>query len=560
MASSKTEEYTACLGRVLSRLNNVRKSDDSWTACCPAHDDRHPSLSIGIGTEEQVLLHCHAGCSTESVLAAIGLEMKDLFPSSSATFSTRERSSHRKLTLLDFAVEKKLHWGFLINQGVIEESGGGLRITYYQIDGTPAARHRLRRALVAKEGSYWTKGPGDILPYGLERMEEARQAGYLILVEGETDTLTLRFHRHPVLGIPGAEMVRTTLKRDYLEGISHLYLFQEPDAAGHKFVEEIIALLESWSWTGKASVVSLPDAKDPNELHKRDPKLFGEAFQHAIDHAVVRYDHAPTITVSEREPSDLQVAIDAPFSLQHLLDSPFSATQWVIEDLLPEGLHLLAGKPKQGKSWLALQMALAVASGNPLFGSFPVLQGEVLYLALEDTPQRLQARSKHMITAMTTAPKGMTFAIQWPHLDQEGLLQFETYLQAHPQVRLIVIDTWARLAPVASPSVRTQYEGDYAALAPLKRLADVHRVSILVIHHLRKTSGQDVLDEITGSTGLVGAVDGILVLKRVREQGEATLFVTGRDLPEQSLSLVFDAEATQWKFASTGDESERNIS
>src|SRR5690348_4385891 len=125
MHSSITEEYASILERVLSLLKGARKSVNGWTASCPAHSDQHLSLSIGIGHEERILLHCHAGCPAEHITEALGLKMADLLPSSSSF------SSRRVCSLLDFAAEKKLHWGFLINQGVVEESGGGLRITYY---------------------------------------------------------------------------------------------------------------------------------------------------------------------------------------------------------------------------------------------------------------------------------------------------------------------------------------------------------------------------------------------------------------------------------------------
>ena len=94
---------------------------------------------------------------------------------------------------------------------------------YHLPDGTPAPRHRLRTALVAKEGSHWSKGSGEIVPYGLERLEEARKAGYLVLVEGESDCWTLWYHHFPALGLPGVEMVRT-LKEAYLAGIDKLYI------------------------------------------------------------------------------------------------------------------------------------------------------------------------------------------------------------------------------------------------------------------------------------------------------------------------------------------------
>ena len=123
----------------------------------------------------------------------------------------------------------------------------------------------------------------------------------------------------------------------------------------------------------------------------------------------------------------------------------------------------------------------------------------------------------------------------------------EEYLQTHPDVRLVVIDTWARVSPKAQHRQRSQYEDEYAALIPLKYLADTYRVSILAIHHLRKMRGDDVLDEITGSIGLTGAVDGALILKRERGQHEASLFVTGRDIEhEQQLALRFDAQTAMW--------------
>lgn len=530
---------------VLSRLHKVRKSSTGgWTACCPAHDDRNPSLSISLGEKGKILLHCHAGCSTEAVLDALGMTMADLFPASSAPIVP-----HRGLSLVEFAREKKLTWRFLVNQGITEYPRGGLLIPYYRLDGQLASRYRIRTDLIAKQGSFWNKEPGELLPYGLEHLEAARQKGWLFLVEGETDTLTLRFHEYPALGIPGAEMVKTTMQRSYVDGINYLYIFQEPDAAGQHFAEDILSLLANWSWAGKAYVVSLPDAKDLSELHQRDPKGLPAAFQQALDAALLRYDGSPAQDVVPETPATTQQpeqVLEDLFTLQHLLDMPFANPCWAIPGLLPEGLLLLVGKPKQGKSWLALQFAFAVSAGVTTLNTYQARLGEVLYLALEDTPQRLQVRSQLVLSTMTTPPQSLTFAVQWPRLDQGGLAQLEAFAGGHPLLRLIVIDTWAMVAP-GTPSRSRSYEMEYAGLAPLKQFASAHHITLLLVHHLRKTPGQDILDEITGSTGLIGAVDGMLILKRVREQEEALLFVTGRDLPEQSLSLVFDPITTQWK-------------
>ena len=229
MVLSPAQIHDAPVERVLARLKGVRKALHGWVACCPAHRDREPSLSIGLGDEGQVLLTCFAGCSLDSIVEAMGISLADLFPkAASAPDSQPEQTQRNVLTLVDLASDKLLHWKYLLHLGVTEQRAGCLHIPYHLPDGTPAPRHRLRTALVAKEGSHWSKGSGEIVPYGLERLEEARKAGYLVLVEGESDCWTLWYHHFPALGLPGVEMVRT-LKEAYLAGIDTLYIVREPD-------------------------------------------------------------------------------------------------------------------------------------------------------------------------------------------------------------------------------------------------------------------------------------------------------------------------------------------
>jgi AAA domain len=549
MALSPVQLSDAPVEMVLGCLKGVRTSLRGWVACCPAHYDREPSLSIGLGDEGQVLLNCFAGCSLDRIVEAMGITVAELFPRApSASGSQPEQTQRTVLTLVDLALDKLLPWKYLIHLGVTEKRAGCLKIPYLLPDGTPAPRHRLRTALVAREGSHWSKGPGEIVPYGLERLEEARKAGYLVLVEGESDCWTLWFHHFPALGVPGVEMV-STLKEAYLAGIERLYIVREPDAAGARFVTHLEQLLQTWKWPGKAYMVSLVDAKDPNELHKKNWKDFKAAFQQALDRAqpLVR---AP----AQSAPSSCEYT-PAPFTLQELLARQLPPIQWAIPDILPEGLTLLAGKPKLGKSWLALSVALAVAAGSVALGTYPVTQGEVLYLALEDNERRLQSRAKQLLVSMSSVPNTIAFELHWPRLDQGGLMYLEQYLRTHPHMRLVVVDTWARVSPKVQHRQRSQYEDEYAALTPLKYLADTYRVSILAIHHLRKMRGDDVLDEITGSIGLTGAVDGALILKRERGQQEATLFVTGRDIEhEQQLALRFDAQTAMWTLVENAEE------
>lgn len=542
------DRFPPQLERVLRHVSGVRKSLKGWTACCPAHNDRTPSLSIGLGKEGQVVLHCFAGCSFASIVQALGLQAADLFPVDPAASPRQKETTRHTLSLLDLAQAKKIPWKFLCNLGLLEEARG-LRIPYYALDGTPAPRYRIRTAPVAKDGSWWNKGAGEIIPYGLERLEEARQAGFLVLVEGESDCWTLWYHRFPALGLPGAEMAGK-LQAEYLTGIERLYVVREPDAAGSRFVEDIASLLTVQGWRGTALVVSLPDAKDPNELHQRDWKGFKTAFQQALDQAQPLYHVEPM--PPEPEPA-ASPAFSGLITLEGLLAEPYTKTHWTIPDLLPEGLLLLGGKPKQGKSWLALALAFTIASGGSILESSQASQGEVLFLGLEDTERRLQARSHQLLSTLATVPSGLAFATQWPRLDEGGLAQLEAYIQAHPRLRCVVVDTWAKVAPPMKG--HSQYAGDYAILSQLKQLADASHLSILLIHHLRKTQAQDVLDEMMGSTAMIGAVDAILLLKRERGESQATLFVTGRDIEhEREIPLWFNAGTGWWHLDEQHDE------
>jgi AAA domain len=291
---------------------------------------------------------------------------------------------------------------------------------------------------------------------------------------------------------------------------------------------------------------------DSFKAYKHDMKGFRASFQQGLDRA------EPLFITRAQPASPSNGYTPSPFTLQELLARELPPVRWAIPDILPEGLTLLAGKPKLGKSWLALSVALAVAAGGVALGKQPVTQGEVLYLALEDNERRLQSRAKQLLASMTSVPHGMTFALSWPRLDQGGLDHLEAYLQAHPHLRLVVVDTWAKIAPQFNGCRRSQYEGDYEALSALKSLADTYRVAIVAVHHLRKMRGDDVLDEITGSIGMTGAMDGALVLKRERGQGEATLFVTGRDIEqEQQLALTFDSITATWTLVGNAEEFKR---
>lgn len=251
----------------------------------------------------------------------------------------------------------------------------------------------------------------------------------------------------------------------------------------------------------------------------------------------------------ETEP---EIEIPATFTAVDLMKREFPEPKWIVEGLLPEGLTLFAGPPKIGKSWLALSLCVATASAGHALGKIPVERGEALYVALEDTPRRLQSRLGMMLNG-EPAPEGLHLATQWQRLGEGGLEQLENWLLGWPKCRLIIIDTLQRLRPPQQGN-RGLYEQDYNTLVYLKSLADQCGVAIAVVHHLRKGSSDDPLEEVSGTTGLTGAADTIWTLRRDRGCMDATLFTTGRDIDEAETALRFDKSLGLWTLLGNAEE------
>jgi hypothetical protein len=240
------------------------------------------------------------------------------------------------------------------------------------------------------------------------------------------------------------------------------------------------------------------------------------------------------------------------FSIADLLSQDLPPARWVVPDLLPEGVTLLAGKPKIGKTWLAQGLAVAIATGGIALGSKRVERGDVLYLALEDNKRRLHKRFKKLLTE--DPPRSLSAAVEWPSLEAGGAEWISGWCATHPDARLVVIDTLKKVRSRAN-SQRSVYDLDYEALEPLVPIADEYGVGILVLHHLRKMDADDPLDTISGSTGLSGGVDGTLVLKRDRGKADAYLFVDGRDVEEPGeYALRWDAQLTAWQLLGDAEE------
>ena len=232
-------------------------------------------------------------------------------------------------------------------------------------------------------------------------------------------------------------------------------------------------------------------------------------------------------------------------TVEDLQNRTYEPTHFLVDELIPEGLHILAGAPKIGKSWLALWLCLCVAQGQALW-NFATTQGEALYLSLEDSFQRIQTR---LFDLTEDAPPTLHFAIMADTLKHGLEQQIEQFLTDHPDTKLVVIDTLQRVRSAGSDS--NLYANDYQDIGLLKRLADRRHIAILLIHHLRKLHDDDPMNMISGSTGLSGAADSTFVLqKSSRLANIAALHCTGRDIPDRTLKLELGEDDHVWKVLS----------
>jgi len=226
-----------------------------------------------------------------------------------------------------------------------------------------------------------------------------------------------------------------------------------------------------------------------------------------------------------------------------LLAKDMPDLHWAVPGIWPQGLALLSGKPKIGKTFFITNLGIASASGGRALGQIQVEARDTLMLLLEDTPRRVRSRLVAQL-GDEPCPTRLTIATTWPRLDQGGEKWLEAWGEKHPGSR-VFIDTLARVRPGASRN-GTLYADDYAALSGIQTIAGRHDLEVMVVHHTRKMTADDPLETVSGTQGLTGAADTVLVLARERARRDATLFVTGRDVEESEIPLRWEPGTCSW--------------
>jgi AAA domain/Domain of unknown function (DUF3854) len=233
-----------------------------------------------------------------------------------------------------------------------------------------------------------------------------------------------------------------------------------------------------------------------------------------------------------------------------------------VETILPAGCTVFVGRSKDGKSLAAYNLAVAVASGGLAFGTYPVTQGRVWYLALEDgerrAKQRLEDQEALMGALSPQAEANLEFTLwEAPRLGDGLEEDLREWIETTPEARLIIIDILEKVRPLRKPN-GNMYTEDYQSTAPLARIAQDHNVAILVVHHANKVNASDFRDTVSGCTSLMGGADNLWSLKRTPMNVDAILSITGRDIDEEQ-ALAMQFQGGYWTVVGGADEYRRHI-
>lgn len=299
----------------------VKKEGAGHKALCPFHQDSNESLSINL---ENGLWHCH-GCGKSGNGQTFLQEVENLSPAEALDKLKKlagvKDQPKAKFTVAEYGRVKKLPEKFLVDLG-LKNSKSGIIIPYYDEAGAVVANRHRHSAASTGPRFTWSRGSRAV-PYGLWKLPEAREKGYVVIVEGESDTQTLWYRGFPALGIPGSSTFRADMAQ-FLAGLK-LYIHQEPDAGGETFVKKVCEGLVQARWEGQVFTVSTPENKDPSELHVKDPERFPEKWKAAMENArsvdlismaVKSEEVIPGAPVANRMPAEWRVTEKGVFKIK----------------------------------------------------------------------------------------------------------------------------------------------------------------------------------------------------------------------------------------------------
>jgi hypothetical protein len=509
----------------------------------PGHTPDDRSLMVWLLPDGSFTVHSHAGddpiVCKDHVRQKLGLE----------SFETSTSLPDNHETLARMAENKRKANG----DGGTTASAGPRELvaTYDYKDRDGALLYQVRRYNPKDFSQHrpdgkggWLPGQGDRrVPYRWPDLVAAEWNNVpLFVCEGEKDADRVASLGHCATTVANGNWkgvdVSDMAGRDVL-------ILQDNDDAGRKRAQEAARALHGVAKTIRiVELPGLPMRGDVSDWLDADPTNAERLAEVCFEAPV----WAP------EEDSKAKTALDEIFDGAELMQAEFAPVKYAVPGVIVEGLTLFAGKPKIGKSWLLLHAANAIATNGFTLGDLHCHEGDVLYCSLEDNKRRLKDRMQKLL-GVRPPSRRLQFLTKMPRLAEGGLELLRQWLQKHPQARMIGIDT---LAMVRMPNRKDQsaYDADYAALVGLRKLAQEFEVAIVVVHHLRKMEAEDAFDTVSGTLGLTGCTDSIVILKR--DAAGTMLLVRGRDLEEAEKAISFNKNTCAWTILGDADDLRRS--
>lgn len=495
---------------VLRYFDGVKRcSDGQYMARCPCHDDKKQSLSIGRG-QKGVVLKCQAGCDTRDIIARVGLKPRDLF------YDSQEKPQEKRRIVATYNYpggvqklrysDKSFSWrqpdgkgGWIWNRNGIRPSlyiAGELSDGIAVVEGEKDADNLHRLGWDAVSGADGA-GPGKWKPEYTEQLK-----GLSVCIFQDNDDVGKAYAQET------AAALHNVCKSVYLFDLSKVW----PDIPLHGDVSDLV---EKFGDEKACEMIAQLATSTPEWEPPKEPDIFDSFGFYSV----------PDLTPEEKKPPE-----------------------FIVDGMIPCGMTFLSGAPKIRKSFMALQIASAVAIGSP-FLSHNTTQCDVAYLDLEGSKSRVSFRAERMSMKI---PRNVFITNSITERLADGLMDKLRQLhRARPSIRLIIIDTYSRARGSYKNFGVNAYDADVALLEPVQRMALEENIAVVFIHHDKKGAGfaSDSFERLSGTMGISGSSDCVinLVADGKRFDGKATMEYTPRDARGGEIKLVFDERFGEWQ-------------
>lgn len=478
-------------------------------ARCPCHDDKKQSLSIGRG-QKGVVLKCQAGCDTRDIIARVGLKPRDLF------YDSQEKPQEKRRIVATYNYpggvqklrysDKSFSWrqpdgkgGWIWNRNGIRPSlyiAGELSDGIAVVEGEKDADNLHRLGWDAVSGADGA-GPGKWKPEYTEQLK-----GLSVCIFQDNDDVGKAYAQET------AAALHNVCKSVYLFDISKVW----PDIPLHADVSDLV---EKFGDEKACEMIAQLATSTPEWEPPKEPDIFDSFGFYSV----------PDLTPEEKKPPE-----------------------FIVDGMIPCGMTFLSGAPKIRKSFMALQIASAVATGSP-FLSHNTTQCDVAYLDLEGSKSRVSFRAERMSMKIQ---RNVFITNSITERLADGLVDKLRQLhRARPSIRLIIIDTYSRARGMVRSGGANAYDADVAFLEPVQRMALEENIAVVFIHHDKKGAGfaSDSFERLSGTMGISGSSDCVinLVADGKRFDGKATMEYTPRDAKGGEIKLVFDERFGEWQ-------------